>query len=444
MKNFKAIFWLMCFFPIGVYFMFKQTTWSKKIKWITAILGSLLLGGLALDGLFYDLIFISGFLTILSSVVIIIYSVFRKKQLRSAVLVLLLGFLLTGFSFSTVNKKAVEAERIAYEEQLELEKTAEKERLEQECIADEARIEQDRLAEEERLEAERLAEKERLEAELLAEKEKQRKIEELEERYLDLATWAITRVESHPTRNNFERAHKLILDSEDPNEDLLAHLDGLEQLVIDYETELQEAEIALFEAEENNNRSDYDEAYALITNLKFNNRNLSNRLSRLNTKITEIEEKAEEERLAKEEADRIAKEKAAQEKAEQERVAQEKVEAEKRAAEQKAAQEAQASQSSGGNSGGSSSGGSSSGNNSSSGENFSSGNSSSDSTVSPPPQQTGPPSDDVTKIVYIAPQSGTKYHYRQNCRGLSNANSIAEISLANAKAQGYDLCGWEK
>lgn len=49
----------------------------------------------------------------------------------------------------------------------------------------------------------------------------------------------------------------------------------------------------------------------------------------------------------------------------------------------------------------------------------------------------------VAQTVYIAPDSGTKYHFNQSCRGLSQANSIASLSLSDAQAQGYDLCGWE-
>ena len=45
--------------------------------------------------------------------------------------------------------------------------------------------------------------------------------------------------------------------------------------------------------------------------------------------------------------------------------------------------------------------------------------------------------------VYIAPNSGRKYHNDPNCRGLSRANSVIPMSLADAQAQGYTLCGWE-
>ena len=49
----------------------------------------------------------------------------------------------------------------------------------------------------------------------------------------------------------------------------------------------------------------------------------------------------------------------------------------------------------------------------------------------------------IAQTVYIAPDSGEKYHFSQGCRGLSRANSTSAISLSDAQAQGYTLCGWE-
>lgn len=49
----------------------------------------------------------------------------------------------------------------------------------------------------------------------------------------------------------------------------------------------------------------------------------------------------------------------------------------------------------------------------------------------------------TSRTVYVAPQSGKKYHFSANCRGLSNANSIVSMTEQEAIAQGYTLCGWE-
>jgi len=102
-------------------------------------------------------------------------------------------------------------------------------------------------------------------------------------------------------------------------------------------------------------------------------------------------EKAEAEKKAKEE--QVAKEKAeAEKKAKEEQVAKEKAEADRRAEEQQAEVTNQ--------------------------------------------QQ-------VERTVYVAPDSGTKFHYSNTCRGLKRANSIVSMSISEATAQGYELCGFE-
>lgn len=61
-----------------------------------------------------------------------------------------------------------------------------------------------------------------------------------------------------------------------------------------------------------------------------------------------------------------------------------------------------------------------------------------DTTTTPTPAQT--PSE---RTVYYAPESGTKYHYDPNCRGLKKANSVASTTESAAVAQGLGLCGYE-
>ncbi|MEC3965251.1 hypothetical protein [Flagellimonas halotolerans] len=47
--------------------------------------------------------------------------------------------------------------------------------------------------------------------------------------------------------------------------------------------------------------------------------------------------------------------------------------------------------------------------------------------------------------VYVCMGKGSKkYHYRKNCRGLSNCSTkIYQVTLAKAKEMGRTLCGWE-
>lgn len=59
-----------------------------------------------------------------------------------------------------------------------------------------------------------------------------------------------------------------------------------------------------------------------------------------------------------------------------------------------------------------------------------------DETIAAPP-------DDEERLVYIAPDSGTKYHFDPNCRALKKANFTNQLTLSEALAQGYSLCGHE-
>jgi uncharacterized membrane protein len=47
--------------------------------------------------------------------------------------------------------------------------------------------------------------------------------------------------------------------------------------------------------------------------------------------------------------------------------------------------------------------------------------------------------------VYICvSKTASKYHFSQNCKGLSRCtHTITKVSLTDAKAKGYSLCGWE-
>lgn len=258
---------------------------------------------------------------------------------------------------------------------------------EAERIAQEELLEKERIAEEERLEQERLAEEQRLEEERLEHEEK-----------LKVASHSIEKLEEEPTRKNYDSAKVLVSELAEPDTELESRLKKGLILVEEYEEALEVAIAATETAENDSTRENYEKATILVSSLSVKDTSLSKRLETVEDNIVAIEKKAEQDRLAKEkaqqeEADRIAKEKAEAEKAK---------------------------------------------------DNTPSSSSSGSQQTNSAPAQTTPPADTVAKTVYIAPQSGTKYHYSPNCRGLSKANSINEISLTDAKNQGYDLCGWEK
>lgn len=62
-------------------------------------------------------------------------------------------------------------------------------------------------------------------------------------------------------------------------------------------------------------------------------------------------------------------------------------------------------------------------------------------TTAEPTTTTAAPVTPNSQIVYIAPQSGTKYHCKNSCRGLNNANEIREITEEEAISMNRSKCG---
>lgn len=251
----------------------------------------------------------------------------------------------------------------------------------------------------EQKEAERLAQ-EKHEKELAA-KEEQKRIEEEEklkaqEEMKQRAVKAIEKAEKEPIKQNYDLALQNLNKLDKAESELTTRLDKVKPIMEKYEEEKLVIVAAIEKAEGDKSRSSYDEAHGLLTALAFSNSSFTNRLGKLDDEITLIEkekvvaEKKEVERIAAEaEAIRIEAE------AEAARVIAVEAESARVAAEEAAA------------------------------------------------VVVAPEEDQITNVVYIAPDTGTKYHYHSNCRGLSNANSIVEMDLSTAQSQGYELCGWE-
>lgn len=370
MKNWHIIILLILFFPIGIYTMFKHSSWSNFIKFgITAFFSLVLfIGGV-------DLFTILFFLGSLISIGLAAISFFRKSSKRKSVGLLITGVILFAFSAQALEAQEAERDRI---EQIEIEMQAEK----------------DRIAEEKKQEE-------------IAKKEEQKRIEE-EEKLKEEIVLALEKVEKEPTKANYDEVVLLLRKLNNEDTKLTERLEKLKPAVDEYEEELEVAGEALKKAQTEKNWDTYDHAYELIAALSIPNSRLTRQLETLDKEITKIEEekkiaeeKAEKERLAAEEEERKAAEEAERKAAE---------EAAQQAAEQTSQQSQQSNQQS----------------------------------VPPTePVAPEPPTDNVGTVVYIAPQSGTKYHYSPSCRGLNNANSVVEIDLNEAINQGYDLCGWE-
>jgi hypothetical protein len=55
-----------------------------------------------------------------------------------------------------------------------------------------------------------------------------------------------------------------------------------------------------------------------------------------------------------------------------------------------------------------------------------------------------PPPKNVNSVYICNGKSSKKFHYKINCRGLSNCSTKIElVSLADAKKLGRTVCGWE-
>lgn len=49
-----------------------------------------------------------------------------------------------------------------------------------------------------------------------------------------------------------------------------------------------------------------------------------------------------------------------------------------------------------------------------------------------------------SKVFICVSKGATKYHYKENCRGLNSCkHDIKKVSISEAKGNGLTLCGWE-
>lgn len=362
MESWKIILWLVLFFPVGIYLMFKHSDWPTKAKIAISIFFLFISVGVA--AIMGELMYLTGFILF----IIGIYTFIKKKDKKKSLILLALGTLLFTTT-ATVNYQigqAEERERIA----IELEEKKEAERLlqvkhEQEIAAKAAKAEQKRIEQEKKLKAQQ--------------ETNQRAVE------------AIEKAEKEPSKENYDLAFQALNKLDKEESDLISRLDKIKPVMEKYEEEKVAILTAIEKAEGDKTRTSYNEAHGLVAAVTFSNSSFTNRLSKLDTEIKVIEkEKAAEE---KKESERIE---AARVAAEAESV---RIEAEAEAA-RIAAEEAAV------------------------------------IVIESEEQQ-------IANAVYIAPESGTKYHYSSNCRGLSNANSIVEMDLYAAQSQGYELCGWE-
>ena len=53
-------------------------------------------------------------------------------------------------------------------------------------------------------------------------------------------------------------------------------------------------------------------------------------------------------------------------------------------------------------------------------------------------------SSDASDVYICVSKTATKYHLSDTCKGLSRCtHKLSKVTLKEAKADGYKLCGWE-
>jgi len=244
--------------------------------------------------------------------------------------------------------------------------------------------------------------KEKTQKELAAEEKV--KAESNQEKLVKSATAAITVADVWPTRSNFETAKKAVDKVDEPSKVLQNKLKAVEDKVISEEENIKLAEEAIASAEANLTSESIENAKTYLAVVVTRQKDFSTRMANVESTYENQAAQAEADRVAAEQAaaqaevDRIAAEQAAAAQAEADRIATEQAAAAQAEADRVAAEQAAV------------------------------------QTFAQAP---------VGQTVYIAPDSGAKYHFDSGCRGLSNANSIVSMTLSDAQAQGYTLCGWE-
>ena len=195
---------------------------------------------------------------------------------------------------------------------------------------------------------------------------------------------AVERTLSWPSRSNLTTATKLVGKITNPPKELAKKLSAAEEKVVQEENNIKLAEEAILQAENTLTQESYENAKTLLAVVITSKPDFSTRLATVESSVA----------AAQAEADRVAAEQAAAAQAEADRVAAEQAAAAQAEADRVAAEQAAAAQ-------------------------------------------------PTESVVYIAPQSGTKYHYDSTCRGLKTANSIISMTVSEAQSQGYTLCGYE-
>lgn len=237
MKNWKIISWIILFFPLGIYYMYSHSNWSKKVIYsVSAVYGLFILMS-TFSGILPEIGFLSGLSFLATSIALLIKSFVQKTNKKHYVVLLASSALLVGFTSANIEVVTPEV-RIASEAE-----------------------EKDALEEAERLEEETIHE------ENLAE-----------------ATLAVEKAEEENTRENLDSAYALTNSLSKDKTELLARLDIVEELVMADES-LEDFNNELVKAETNPTEARINRLEKTYLDLELDDEELLNRLETLRTEF---------------------------------------------------------------------------------------------------------------------------------------------------------------
>ena len=123
MKENKIVLWLICFFPVGLYLMYKYSKWPLFLKHLITGLGIFLSGLLISSGKTFDFLVFIGVFLMFFGLAKLIFSIFTKKNKKTAGLLILYGLIFIFIGDNQLNKQEqAEKEQIVLEQKVTQEK----------------------------------------------------------------------------------------------------------------------------------------------------------------------------------------------------------------------------------------------------------------------------------------------------------------------------------
>lgn len=201
MKNWKVILWLVLFFPLGAYFMWRYSSWNIHLKYGVSIFLGLLTALFTFTGGLFFLFWYSGFGFFLYFI-----ATFKNSPKKQKISFLTASVLLFGSGLALALSPTTES---VESDQSEIQV-----------------VKQDTSASDIKKQKEKKASEEKLAAENKIQAEKELQAEKLKE-----ATDALILAEATPTRENYNKASTLVVALTTKDSTIVSRLDAVKQTV---------------------------------------------------------------------------------------------------------------------------------------------------------------------------------------------------------------------